>query len=403
MTRKATENAKKLLTGVAAATILPLVLSSHLAQAAESQDDSFWIPYVGVTGGYDSNLLRRSSLAPIPESFGGDESTTFGTVFAGLRAEETYGRQRFTFDGELARRTYQDLDTLNHTGGSVDVAWHIKAGLNWTGQVTYNYLRNLRNFEFLEALTDDPRRSGRVGFKLIRTLGTRSQLELSGHHTDIRLDTPIPGAEDRLIDRDNLGLRYTYALGRQAKVGALVEHEVRDGVSNSDLGDFDHTSAGVFLQWSLTNKTHLEAEVHYAERDLDIPNGNDFDGVLGKLNFQWETTGKSTVQARYDRRLSNLADEIPGIALIDEIRIQPTWSPTDKIELGAYVHFERRNFRSEQDREDRLFTTGGTFTWSLPRSIELSLLAEHRNREGNSPLSDYNGTIVSLTLQADLR
>ena len=388
-----------LLTLIAGVTLLA---GSNALHAADAQPDTFWVPYVAATAGYEDNLLRRSDAAPIPAQFD-DISSTFATLAGGLDAQAMLRKQRFTFNGELVRRRYQDIDALDHTGGHANFAWHLGLGKDWGGRISYNFTRGLRNFEFLETLVEDLRNTGRIGFSLTRQLGLRHQLELFGSHTDLRFGGPERESTDIRVDRDSLGLRYSYALSRRSKVGGVIQREQRRGVGLSEAGDFDHDSIGAFLQWSVGNKSRLDAEVHYARRDLELASGNDFDGLLGRLNFNWQTTEKTRVQALYDRRLSNLTDEIPGIALIDEVRLQPTWQATENIELGLNARYVRRDFRSVLGRIDRLYTVGASANWTLPRSITLGILVEHRNREGNDLLSDYEGTLINLSFKANLR
>jgi hypothetical protein len=100
------------------------------------------------------------------------------------------------------------------------------------------------------------------------------------------------------------------------------------------------------------------------------------------------------------RDLSNLADESAEYAVIDGIRLAPTWTWKEGLfDLRLLAGYEDRNFKVTEDALDRKdeVVMGGLFLdWNVRRSITVTLGVDGEQRASSRVLQDYDFLRVQL-------
>lgn len=370
-----------------------------LAGAAQADDQLGYLkPYVGINLGYDDNVVRLDDQASLPASIE-DRSSTFQKLEVGADARTYVGQQQLNFTGSLWRQRYDDIDALDYTGIQAKAAWKIKAGENWKGQLYYDFSRMLREFEYLSVAEAGIRESGTIGVRASRALGYRHQVEVFASHADVSIerDRSIDVSQD--VDRDVLGARYTHALTAGNRVGAEIRYLQRDGDTQLTNNDFEQTSVGPFLQWAVGAKSRLDAFVGYANRKADDRNADDYSGLVADVEFSWQASTKSALVASAWRKASNLNDEISNYALVQGLKLEPTWQASEKLSFSAFGTYENRDFRGGTGRDDDVFKAGAAVTWLLPKSLRMTLRYEHGDRDSSRALTDFDFNTTSLELQ----
>lgn len=358
-------------------------------------------PYAGVSLGYDDNVVRSDDRRNLPVSLD-NQSSSYQRLEAGVAARTYVGQQQLNLEGSLWRQRYDDLDALDYTGVDAKASWKIKAGENWKGQVFYSFSRMLREFEYLSAPEAGVRETGTIGARASRSLGYRDQLEVFASHADVSIER----AQDIDVDRDVLGLRYTHALSAGNRVGAEVRYLKREGESQEIAGfngsnDFEQTSVGPFLQWAIGAKSRLDAFVGYANRDPEDSAAREFTGLVADIEFSWQASTKSELVTSAWRKASNLNDEISDYALVQGLRVEPTWQATEKLSLSAFGTYENRDFRGGSNRDDDVFKAGAALTWQLPQSLSMTLRYEHGDRDSSRAQTDFDYNVTSLEVRID--
>lgn len=369
------------------------------AGAAQADDQLGYLkPYAGVNLGYDDNVVRLDDRSGLPASID-NRSSTFQKLEVGADARTYVGQQQLNFTGSLWRQRYDDIDALDYTGINAKAAWKIKAGQNWKGQLYYDFSRMLREFEYLSIAEAGVRESGTLGVRASRALGYRHQLEVFASHSDVSIERARSIDVSQDVDRDVLGARYTHALTAGNRVGAEIRYLKRDGQTQLTNNNFEQASVGPFLQWAVGAKSQLDVFVGYAKRKADDSSADDYSGLVADLEFAWQASTKSALVASAWRKASNLNDEISNYALVQGVRLEPTWQASEKLSFSAFGDYENRDFRGGIGRDDDVFKAGAAVTWLLPKALSMTLRYEHGDRDSSRALTDFDFNTTSLELQ----
>lgn len=379
----------------------PLGMAAILFSGAAYADEQlgYLKPYAGIHVGYDDNVVRSDERGSLPAALA-EQGSTYQRLEVGADARTYVGQQQLNLSGGVWRQRYDDLDELDHTGVKAKALWKIRAGEDWKGQLYYDFSRLLREFEYLSVPEAGIRETGTIGARVSRSLGYRHQVEVFASHADVSIE------RDRNIevDRDVLGARYSHALSAGNRVGAELRYLQREGdnqsLSNTPASnDFEQTSIGPFLRWAVGAKSQLDAFVGYANRKPEDSVADEYSGLVADIEFSWQVSTKSDLVVSAWRKASNLNDEISNYALVQGLRLEPTWQASEKVSLSAFGTYENRDFRGGVGREDDVFKAGAAVTWRLPKSLSMTLRYEHGDRDSSRALTDFDFNVTSLEVR----
>jgi exopolysaccharide biosynthesis operon protein EpsL len=372
--------------------ILPVVILP--ASAAFAVVDKF-DPYIDAGVRYDSNLFRSSS---------NEESDTIWKIGAGFKSDFKLSRQHLILDLDVHRALYTNNDQLDYTGVDGLGAWKWQAGNLWSGNLGYKYKRTPRSYTqnlipgsitrdldlrtrqtvFLDAgyqLHPDWKLIGAVDFQDV-SYQTRSQL-------------------DRKSNSGLMEVRYRNTLN--TRVGLRGKYTAND-LNDTEIGgesinnDNNVTSLSGVFYWEGSAKSALELLVGYTDVNYDQGDFRNFNGVSGRLTYNWILTGKTKLDISAWREPSNLNDEILDYVLSTGVSIVPTWEATPKITVAGELSYDNDDFKSRNDilnalgeeaREDDTWVFGIRGQWDPRRYLYVSVGYRFEDRSSTIDIREY--------------
>lgn len=394
--RRARRRSSVLAAGIAAT----LFAAAAQPQSLASDEDVARVldafnPYVSLGLAYDSNIYRLDDDAP---TIGDTMADEYGTLAAGFDTHFERALQGYDLSAEISRTMFNEHDELDYTGSKAHAVWHWVASEAIKGDLGVRHRRSLRDFAN-QATFDrfkDMRMenavfaSGDVSLPNNLGFGLRAELaDVSFSETE-RLDLK------RTIVGGDVG--YTSASGSRVSLDAEYAMGRYD---NTPASDFDEYTIGPKVQWKLGARTAVEAMLGYSARDYDDPTRNDYDGVTGHVSVTMEHDGRNQLTASVYRELSTLGDEIADFAVVDGIKVEPSFRVREGLDLRVVAGYEKRDFDRDPsadviplpinaDRTDDVYTAGAFLDWQIHRNIKISIGADMQRRDSTRALQDYD-------------
>jgi hypothetical protein len=368
--------------GTLAAAVALACFSVPTLAANGVQGDDQWVrtldllnPYASVAYAYDSNLFRVDDAVPTAEG----RSDQVATLSAGFDAEIRSGQQRYELGAMVNHNLFNTYDYLDYTGGKATAFWHWSVGDAATGSVGYQYKRTLRDFANQLAVqkTKDIRTehklaaSGDIDLPGQWRLGLRADVADIGYSNTKTLDL--------LRTTAGAGLNYVSRSGNL--IGFDAEFIKGDFDSNPN-SDFDEYNIGPTLQWHLTPRTKV-----------------DYDDVTGRVALRMADDGRGKMTATLWRDISNLGDESADFAVVNGVKVEPSWKLPNGMDLRLNASYEKRDFQEELAglvRKDDVYTGGVFLDWGVARNITLTFGVDAQRRSSTRPLQDFDFARVQL-------
>jgi exopolysaccharide biosynthesis operon protein EpsL len=372
--------------------ILPVVILP--VSAAFAVVDKF-DPYIDAGVKYDSNLFRASSNV---------ESDTIWKLGAGFKSDFKLSRQHLILDLDVHRALYTNNDQLDYTGIDGLGAWEWQAGNLWSGNLGYKYERTPRSYT-----------QNLIPGSITRDLDLRTRQTVfldAGYQ--LHPDWKINGAVDfqdvsyqtrtQLDRKSNSGvLEVQYRNTLNTRVGLRGKYTAFD-LNDSEIGgesinnDYDVTSLSGVFYWEGSAKSALELLIGYTDVNYDQGDFRNFNGVSGRLTYNWILTGKTKLDISAWREPSNLNDEILDYVLSQGISIEPTWEATTKITVVGELSYENDDFKARNDirialgeeaREDDTWLIGIRGKWNPRRYLNVSVGYKYRDRDSTIDIREF--------------
>ena len=350
-------------------------------------------PYASANVGYDSNVFRLDDNAPEI----GDRDDQSLTFAVGIDGHVQSGQQRFDVGGEINHSVYNNHSDLDYTGGKIDAVWHFIAADAATGDLRYRFSRTLRDFanqNRLDKVIDLRNENSVVG---------NGDLNLPG---PFRLNLRAGVTDLTYSETDTLDVR-RYTAGTALKYVSASNNIVgfdagfiHGDYRNNSNANFDEYSVGPMFEWQASARVKVDGKVAYTKRDNDSELRKDYDGITAYADMTVGEGETTTMTASVYRDLSNLADESAEYAVVDGIRVAPTWTWKEGlIDLRLLAGYENRNFKVTEDfldRKDEVVMAGLFLDWNPRRSITVTLGLDGEQRSSSRVLQDYDFLRVQL-------
>lgn len=369
------------------AMVLLLAYAGNAAAVLEE-----FTPYVTARVLHDTNVFRTSD---------NEDDDTIGYAGAGLRSDLKLSRQHLLFDGVVERAMYDEFDDLDHTRVDATGTWAWEVGNLWSGNLGYQYRRELSSFDQQFVREKDMRTTQTGFFEAGYQLHPDWRLSGSLNYEDVSYQ------DRKRLDRDRTGmlLDVLYSNTRNSEVGVRVEYAKND-LQDTDVGsgvsidnDYDEYTVSALLNYEVTGKSALQARAGYTDLRYDDLDDRDFQGFSGRLTYNWFVTGKTRIDFSAYQETSSLNDEIASYVLTRGVSVKPRWSATRKITLVGEVTFENDDFKGNneirqqlglQKRDDDTWRYGVTANWDPIRSLQVSLGFRREERDSSIDVRDFD-------------
>lgn len=360
-----------------------------------------------VSGGlyYDSNVFRLSdSVNPQTVLGTNQKSDTVDRLGLGLEGNVPIGRQRILFDAELDAYRYNRFDLLDNNTYRAGVAWLWQAGDPWSGDIGYRRTHYLAPLAFLNApiknmITTD-RFFGSAGYELTPRWKVRGAADWVQYANSNRTQQPL----DNTTTSGTAGLDYVTpaanSVGGQVKYshGAYPNPQFVAGPNVFVSNTYDETEASGVVHWVATGLSTLDARLGYTSRRYDEVSQRNFDGITGRLSWDWTPGGKTLINLAMWRELQGITDLTASYVLSNGISLGPSWAPTSKLVFQAKLAYVKNNYQGDpgfglQTGPERRDTFRGWMLavgYSPLRNLQLSLGVEAGDNSSNVVVRSYD-------------
>jgi hypothetical protein len=382
----------RLLAGAVAASLCASAHSQVLSTEPTAGAVDSFTPYASIRYTYDSNIFRLDSDAPEI----GERDDHLLTFAVGADSDISLAKQRYELGAQVNHTMFEAHDEFDYTGGRALARWHWATAGTTVGTLGYQYSRTLRDFANQPAFerVKDLRSEHRVAGSADFALPGQWRLGLRGDFADIAF------SETKRLDlqRAMAGVNVGYASFAGSIIGLDAEF-TRGRYDTNPVADFDEITVGPTLDWRPTERTRVEAQVGYTERDNVSPSRPDYDDVTGQFVANFDNQAGRKVKFRAWREITNIGDEVAGYALVNGVSLEPSWQLSAALGLRVRAAYERRDFQvtdEANEREDKI-ASGGVFAdWNPRRNVTVTFGGDLGNRSSSRQLQDYDFGRVQL-------
>lgn len=357
---------------------------------------------------HDSNLFRLSDstdpLTAIGSTKRSDTITRFG---AGLKGDIPVSRQRILLEAQFERRNFDHFGFLDHNAYRLGAGWKWAAGPQWSGDIGAGRRRYLASLSELQApvkdLITENRAYASAGYRFTPRWRVRGGLEAyDWEHGDpgrVTLDNRTGAATvglDYVTPANNsVGGQFKYSEGdypnRQVVPGGTVDN------------NFQEYETSAVAHWAVTGKSALDGRLGYTSRRHDQVAQRDFDGVTGKLSYDWFVAAKTILNFSAWREIRSIEDVSASYVLSEGWGLGPSWAPTSKVVFQAKYVREDRDYRGDPgfalagtpQREDEFRGISVAAGYTPRRNLEFAVAVDRGVRDSSVFGRNYDYNAVS--------
>lgn len=386
--------------------LLPLLLLPHLAQADEQ--DTFNLA-AGAGIRFEDNLFRLPDAVDTDTLQGRPHrSDMLYTANAGFKIDKSYSQQRFKVDVMATDNRFQNNSFLDYTGLNYSAAWLWHLTPRISGVLLASQEQSLINFADFRSFDGK-----NVQTSEVKVFSIDGDLGAGWHAIGGLLDVRARNSQNFSAVGDytqqgvELGGKY---VSRAENWVSLVRREsngeyqgrVINPVTQLDSG-FKQSDTEAKLYWRLTGKSTLDGKLGYVDRRHDNFTQRDYSGMVGKLEYTWEPTGKIDIKTSLSRNLYSFQQDANSYYVADTFSIGPVWAITAKTKVWARYDLSGRDYRGAiiqtTERRDTVqgFVVGGE--WKPLRTVTVGGALQRDTRASNFGGLDYEANAASVYAQ----
>jgi exopolysaccharide biosynthesis operon protein EpsL len=362
---------------------------------------------------FDDNLFR------LPDS---EKSDRILTTNAGIKIDKPYALQRFQVDANVVDNRYDSYSYLDYTAFNYRAAWLWQLTPNIKGTLSADQKQVLNSFADFLGFNNQLTRTRNIQTNENRIFDVDALIgggwHLLGGVSELRSRNSVTfdAVGDFVQAGANIGIKYvapsenSIALVQRAFNGDY-QGRVLDVASQLDTG-FRQRETEAQLQWRLTGKSLIDARLGYVDREHDNFSSRDYDGVTGRLAYNWQPTGKLGITTSIARNIYSFQQAINSYYVADTFAISPVWHVTAKTSLNLRYDFSHRDYRGAIDpiaehRKDNVQSLMLSADWKPLRTVTVTGALRHEMRSSsfnnaNSVNGDLEYDANSATISAQL-
>jgi exopolysaccharide biosynthesis operon protein EpsL len=365
---------------------------------------------IGADVRYEDNLFKfadgvdTNSLAGRPS-----KSDTIYAVDLGIKIDKPYAQQRFKLDVMATENKFQRNSFLDYTGVDYTAAWFWHLTPRVSGTILLDQQQSLVDFgDFREF---DDRNVQTSQFRLFSIDGDLGAgWHAIGAISEVRARTSQNFEQIGNYEQVGVELGGKY-VSRAENWISLVQRESKgkyqgrelDPIAQLDKG-FDQSETEAKLYWKLTGKSTIEARLGYLDRTHDNFSQRDYDGVVGKVTYLWEPTGRLKVSTSLGRNLFSFQEAGNSYYVADTFSIGPIWNVTAKSRLSLRYDLSQRDYKGAIDpaapsRDDVFQSLVFAGEWRPTRTIKVGAALQRDMRNSNIDQREYDANSVNLFAQ----
>ena len=355
--------------------------SAPVFAQTQSQDLVKWRASVSTTS--NDNFFNTPS-APV------SERTTTETV--GVNLSVPYSLQRFELDASLLSNQYQTNSNFNYTGANYNAAWL------WSITPVLHGTLSSTRAESLVAATDSVDATQRNktttqnnSLASAYDLGGPWQMTAGVVNSSTVNERAVIGQADNHSSGVNAGLRY--ALGSGNALAYFRQVAKGDSTANYVL-----TTDDVSVLWVISGNTTLNGHLAFLQQRFDSTPQFDFSGTSGSATIAWQITGKTSVNAGWQRDLASYQTNNSTYTQTDSVSIGPIWqiSPITSLRMQYRSGVLSDQGSATSSRQDKLQDTSIAFSWQPYQKLSVTATLAESSRSSNVANTDFKAQSITL-------
>lgn len=359
---------------------------------------------------YEDNLFRFADGVDT-DSFPGrpHKSDTIYAMNLGIKIEKPYAQQLFKLDVMATENKFQRNSFLDYTGVDYTAAWFWHLTPRISGTVLLDQKQSL--VDFADFRSFDERNVQTSQFRLFAIDGDLGAgWHAIGAISEVRARTSQNFDQVGNYEQVGVELGGKY-VSRADNWISLVQRESNgkyqgrelDPITQLDKG-FDQSETEAKLYWKLTGKSTIDAKLGYLERTHDNFSQRDYDGLVGKIAYLWEPTGKLQVNASLGRNLFSFQESGNSYYVADTLSIGPIWKITAKSKLSLRYDLSERDYKGAIDpasrsRDDTYQSVVLAGEWRPTRTVTVGAALQRDVRSSNIDRFDYDANSANIFAQ----
>ena len=360
-------------------------------------------PYVSGSVTHDSNLFRLSKdeMPVVPD-------TVISRIEAGVQVNYIISRQHLSLKGGVNRSQFERYEYLNYDGNDWQAAWNWQVGNLWQGDLGYTRSQALANFAETQSTVRD-----------VRTQQSAFANAIYKFHPDWRLHWggrwyALESSSNQFLSSDEtsgiLGVDYISNANNSVGVqGQFLEASFpgQAALASSFDNGFSQSTISSVADWSYSGGSRFQGRLGYTQRRYNQLATRDFNGMTGRLTYNWSVTGKTLLSVAAWREVGAVGDVINTFAVIKGSSLDLSWFPTSKIFIRGGVAYRSQDFRGDSGfvlgvddkREDEIRTVSASLGYSPLQNIQLSLDGVVEQRDSTRVFIDYNYKLITANIK----
>ena len=378
-----------------------------LCQASAAPGDTVQ-PYVSASVIHDTNLFRLSSSRDPRLVLGSDsKSYTIKRVEAGLSVDYAVGRQQIILKGGVNQNWFERFSFLNYDGSDARATWNWQFGNLWQGDLGYSHGRTLTSFtqlqDRLRAIQTQQSAFGSAVYKLDPDWRIRAGAGWSSFNSGL--------PQRRFFNRDeayaSVGIMHineaNNSLGVEVKrtEARFPEREVTP-LSIFDNG-YTQTELSAVADWRYTGQSRFQGRLGYTQSRHKQISTRDFNGVTGRLAYDWSVSGKTLLNMALWREVGAIDNVASTYVATKGASLGVSWFPASKIFVKGEAAYKWHDFtgvvNAGPHRKDDVRSISASLGYTPASNVQLSLDGKVEKRSSNIAFIDYDSNNIAASVK----
>lgn len=406
-----------------AAAGTPLCIALVNVAVAADKDPREEHFYIGDQIVYDDNVFRSAEdeIETVPIDPRDPNSPTrpvaredySNRITVGLGNNFQMGQQSLKLRGRVYDVRYNDNDYLDYTGGDASASFDFRLLTSLSGRLSGAYNRTLADFANTLGNARDLIESTNFNGLLRYEIGPRWSISGSGGRIETEHDLVTRRQENLEADVGRMSLDYAtpsfHSFGIEYRyVDATFPNAIINPGDTASSSDYEENSAIARFTYTATIRTQIRLNGGYVERERPADAEATYSGDIWRAEIDWKPREKfSTLLAAW-RELRAYTDAESDYFISDGYSIGPSWSPTEKIQLGLTVSYEDQEYlttrtldgqTSDPQRNDDLLSGLFTLTYKPRDQLAFELSYRGSDRDSNRALRRYDAQTAGLSVR----
>lgn len=378
---------------------LALATASLSLQADELEVN----PYLSAAFTYDDNVYLLADQEDAVQIIGQDErSDTSIDVSAGVQGEYESRRRSIKFGARVFRQNYNEFSVLDFTGGNASAKGKWKLSPRWSTHAGYRYERNQSSFSEENLAQGDVFDLHRADGGLTLHIGENKDLYVNAafRDKDYELRTALAN------QRTDISIGYRQFSRKDNWVAVEFSHgdgdypnrlSIADDIAS--LQDYTEDSVKLLSSWQLSDKTRLETNIGYVDRQHNEELSSfDYSGLVFDVDLEWAIGSKTQFNAQLTQRLRDTENSNTLFNKEQRLTLGFEWASSEKLMFKTALTFLDLEFVQQgQNRED----TGGLFEfgadYALSKRSTLEPKIRIRSRDSSNIDNEYDNSVATIS------